>query len=348
MRHRPMASPGVLAIAVVVASLVPVGIAGQTSPSESSPRTPWGDPDLQGAWNNATTTPLERPLDLEGQEFLTDEEVSERDARVAYERSTDRRDEDAPALGPSAPRGGRGTVADVERAYNDFWWERGSTIASNRTSIIVDPPDGRLPAMTSAGRDRLARGAAAAGARGPSDSYDDRRLGERCIIYRGVPPIPTGYNNNYLIVQNPTFVAILQEHIHDVRIIPLDGRPAVAPRVRQWLGTSRGRWEGDTLVVETTNFNDLALLRALNGPPSESLRVVERFTRTADDTVDYRFTVEDPDTWTGPWSGSIPMTKIDGALYEYACHEGNYGMTNLLAGARSEESAAPAGTDTSR
>ena len=348
MRHRPMASPGVLAIAVVVASLVPVGIAGQTSPSESSPRTPWGDPDLQGAWNNATTTPLERPLDLEGQEFLTDEEVSERDARVAYERSTDRRDEDAPALGPSAPRGGRGTVADVERAYNDFWWERGSTIASNRTSIIVDPPDGRLPAMTSAGRDRLARGAAAAGARGPSDSYDDRRLGERCIIYRGVPPIPTGYNNNYLIVQNPTFVAILQEHIHDVRIIPLDGRPAVAPRVRQWLGTSRGRWEGDTLVVETTNFNDRALLRALNGPPSESLRVVERFTRTADDTVDYRFTVEDPDTWTGPWSGSIPMTKIDGALYEYACHEGNYGMTNLLAGARSEESAAPAGTDTSR
>ena len=274
--------------------------------------------------------------------------MSERDARVAYERSTDRRDEDAPALGPSAPRGGRGTVADVERAYNDFWWERGSTIASNRTSIIVDPPDGRLPAMTSAGRDRLARGAAAAGARGPSDSYDDRRLGERCIIYRGVPPIPTGYNNNYLIVQNPTFVAILQEHIHDVRIIPLDGRPAVAPRVRQWLGTSRGRWEGDTLVVETTNFNDRALLRALNGPPSESLRVVERFTRTADDTVDYRFTVEDPDTWTGPWSGSIPMTKIDGALYEYACHEGNYGMTNLLAGARSEESAAPAGTDTSR
>ena len=346
MKHQRTASPSVLAIAVAVASLASVAIAGQTQTSEPSPRTPWGDPDLQGAWNNATTTPLERPLDLEGQEFLTDEEVSERDARVAYERSTDRRDEDAPALGPSAPRGGRGTIADVERAYNDFWWERGSTIANNRTSIIVDPDDGRLPAMTSAGRGRIERRAAGAAERGPSDSYDDRRLGERCIIYRGVPPIPTGYNNNYLIVQNPTFVAILQEHIHDVRIIPLDGRPAVAPHVRQWLGTSRGRWEGDTLVVETTNFNDRALLRGLNGPPSESLRVVERFTRIAHDMVDYRFTVEDPDTWTRPWSGSIPMTKIEGALYEYACHEGNYGMTNLLAGARAEEHVA--GADPSR
>ena len=347
MRHRPMASQGALAIAAAVAFFATVAMAGQTTRSEPSPRTPWGDPDLQGVWNNATTTPLERPLDLSGKEFLTDEEVSERDARVAFERSTDRRDEDAPALGASAARGGRGTIADVERAYNDFWWERGATIANNRTSIIIDPTDGRLPAMTPAGRDRLARGAAAAGERGPSDSYDDRRLSERCIIYRGVPPIPTGYNNNYLIVQNPTFVAILQEHIHDVRVIPLDGRPAIASHVRQWLGTSRGRWDGDTLVVETTNFNDRALLRALDGPPSESLRVVERFTRIADDTIDYQFTVEDPDTWTRPWSGSLPMTKIDGALYEYACHEGNYGMTNLLAGARAEENPAPA-SDTSR
>ena len=338
MGHRPPTSLRVAAIGAAVALLVPIAVAGQT-PSEPSPRTPWGDPDLQGAWNNATTTPLQRPLDLEGKEFLTDEEVSERDAVVAFERSTDRRDEDAPALGPSAPRGGRGTVADVERAYNEFWWERGATIANNRTSIIIDPSGGRLPEMTAMGRGRLENLAAAASERGPSDSYDDRRLGERCIIYRGVPPIPTGYNNNYLIVQNPTFVAILQEHIHDVRIIPLDGRPAVAPSVRQWLGTSQGHWEGDTLVVETSNFNDRALLRGLSGPPSGSLRVVERFTRITDGTIDYQFTVEDPDTWTRPWSGSIPMTKIDGALYEYACHEGNYGMTNLLAGARAEEQA---------
>ena len=346
MRHRPPISLRVPAIAAAVALLVPIAVAGQT-PSEPSPRTPWGDPDLQGAWNNATTTPLQRPLDLEGKEFLTDEEVSERDAVVAFERSTDRRDEDAPALGPSAPRGGRGTVADVERAYNEFWWERGATIANNRTSIIVDPSNGRLPAMTSSGRDRLDGLASTASQRGLSDSYTDRRLGERCIIYRGVPPIPTGYNNNYLIVQNPTFVAILQEHIHDVRIIPLDGRPAVAPNVRQWLGTSRGHWEDDTLVVETSNFNDRALLRGLSGPPSESLRVVERFTRVADGTIDYQFTVEDSETWARPWSGSIPMTKIDGALYEYACHEGNYGMTNLLAGARAEEQAAGE-TNTSR
>ena len=348
MRHRPTTSRRAYAIAGVVALLVPIAVSAQTPSSDPSPRTPWGDPDLQGAWNNATTTPLERPLDLEGKEFLTVEEVSECDAVVAYERSTDRRDEDAPALGPSAQRGGRGTVADVERAYNEFWWERGSTIANNRTSIIVDPADGRLPAMTAVGRGRLENRAAAASERGPSDSYDDRRLGERCIIYRGVPPIPTGYNNNYLIVQNQTFVAILQEHIHDVRIIPLDGRPAVAPNVRQWLGTSRGHWEGDALVVETTNFNDRALLRGLNGPPSESLRVVERFTRSADGTIDYQFTVEDPETWTRPWSGSLPMTQIDGALYEYACHEGNYGMTNLLAGARAEDMAAADGTDTSR
>ena len=295
--------------------------------------------DLQGTWNNATTTPLQRPSDLVGKEFFTDEEVAERDEELGQARSLDRRDDDAPALGPSE-RGGRGTVADVSRAYNEFWVERGTTIANNRTSIIVDPPDGRLPPLTPDGQKRADARAAYKRTRGPSDSWDDRRLSERCVIYRGIPPIPTLYNNNYHIVQTPGYVAILQEHIREVRLIPLDGRPHIGQRVRQWLGDSRGRWDGNTLVVETTNFNDQAIIRGFNGPPGGSFRVVERFTRVAADMIDYEFTVDDPETWKRPWSGSLPMTQLQGDMYEYACHEGNYGMTNLLAGARAEEKAA--------
>ena len=312
-----------VAAVFTVVSLSAVPAAAQvTAGPETPPRTPWGDPDLQSLWNNATTTPLQRPAELAGKEFFTDEEVADRDARVGETRNTDR-----------SPRAGDpGT-------YNEFWWERGQTVANNRTSLIVDPADGRLPSLTPDGQRRADARAEARRSRGPFDSFEDRPLAERCIIYRGVPAFPTGYNNNYHIVQTPGYVAILQEHIHEVRIIPLDGRPHLAPGVLQWLGDSRGHWDGDTLVVETTNFNDSALIRGFNGDLGDTLHVEERFTRVEGDLIDYRFAVTDDTIWTQPWSGSLPMTRLQGLMYEYACHEGNYALGNVLGGARAQERA---------
>ncbi len=336
MSRGMVASRGVLVAGIFVAFLTPASTAGQGTEENLAPlRTAWGDPDLQGVWNNATTTPLQRPPELAGKDTLTDEEVAQRDVQFAEARSLDRRDDEAPGLGTEP--GGRLTVADVSRAYNEFWVERGKTIANNRTSIIVDPGDGRLPPLTSDGQRRTEARVEFRRGRGPSDSWEDRRLAERCIIYRGIPAMPTLYNNNYQIAQTPEYVAIFQEHIHEVRVIPIDGRSHLDDGVRQWLGDSRGHWEGETLVVETTNFHDQALIRGFNGGLGESLRVVERFTRVNADSIDYQFTVIDPTTWTRPWSGSLPMTRSEGLVYEYACHEGNRGMFNLLAGARVEE-----------
>ena len=336
MSRGMVASRGVLVAGIFVAFLTPASTAGQGTEENLAPlRTAWGDPDLQGVWNNATTTPLQRPPELAGKDTLTDEEVAQRDVQCAEARSLDRRDDEAPGLGTEP--GGRLTVADVSRAYNEFWVERGKTIANNRTSIIVDPGDGRLPPLTSDGQRRTEARVEFRRGRGPSDSWEDRRLAERCIIYRGIPAMPTLYNNNYQIAQTPEYVAIFQEHIHEVRVIPIDGRSHLDDGVRQWLGDSRGHWEGETLVVETTNFHDQALIRGFNGGLGESLRVVERFTRVNADSIDYQFTVIDPTTWTRPWSGSLPMTRSEGLGYEYACHEGNRGMFNLLAGARVEE-----------
>ena len=331
-----------LATVLTVVSLTALPAAGQPAePTETRFLTAWGDPDLQGVWNNATTTPLQRPSELAGKELLTDEEVAQRDAQFAQTRSLDRRDDEAPGLGTEP--GGRRTEADVSRAYNEFWVERGTTIANNRTSIIVDPPDGRIPALTPDGQRRQEARADFSRGRGPSDSWEDRRLAERCVIYRGIPAMPTLYNNNYQIAQTPGYVAIFQEHIHEVRLIPIDGRPHLDEGVRQWLGDSRGRWEGDTLVVETTNFHDKALIRGFNGDLGDTLRVVEHFTRVDANAIDYQFTVIDPTTWTRSWSGSLPMTRSDGVVFEYACHEGNRGMYNLLAGARVEGNAAGPG-----
>ena len=331
-----------LATVITVVSLTVVLVASQTAEQGQAPfRTAWGHPDLQGVWNNATTTPIERPSELAGKEVLTDEEVAERDTQFAQDRSLDRRDDEAPGLGTDP--GGRLTVADVSRAYNEFWVERGTTIANNRTSIIVDPPDGRRPALTPDGEQRREARAEFRRGRGPSDSWEDRGLSERCLIYRGIPPMPTLYNNNYQIAQTPEYVAIFQEHIHEVRLIPVDGRPHLDNRVRQWFGDSRGHWDGDTLVVETTNFHDNALIRGFDGDLGENLHVVERFTRVDANAIDYQFTVSDPTTWTRSWSGSLPMTRVDSLVYEYACHEGNRGMFNLLAGARVEEKAARPG-----
>ena len=286
-----------------------VAAAGQTQV------TPWGDPDLQGLWTNSTRTPLERPERFAGRERLTAEEVAELEASVAGQN-------DRPP-----PPGDPGT-------YNEFWWERGNFQA--QPALIIDPPVGRVPALTPEGEVR------AAWARG-ADSWADRTMAERCIT-RGAPKRPGGYNNNILVLQTPTHVAMLHEMIHETRIIPLGDRPPVAPGIRQHLGSSRGYWDGDTLVVETLNFRDDIFTNSFNCCPAAGghLRLVERFTRIDSDTIQHHYTVDDPSTYTRSWTVALPMTRIDGPMFEYACHEGNYGMEGILAGARADErSAAP-------
>jgi hypothetical protein len=285
------------------------------------PRTPWGHPDLQGLWNNSTPTPLERPADVANREFLSDEEWAAR-AKEAATRADERPDD---------------PDADLTLAYNTVWWDRGAPL--RRTSLIIDPANGRLPPLTPEGQKRLAERAAAAHDRGPADSWEDRPLPERCLVYHAVPPLPTGYNNNYLIAQTRDSIAIRYEMLAQTRIIPLDGIPHLGPEIPQWLGNSRGRWEGDTLVVDTTNYNSKTHLRFFP-VAHETLRVIERFTRTAADTIDYRFTVDNPTMYTRPWTAVVPLTKAPGPIYEYACHEANYSLANVLRGYRHGEAAA--------
>ncbi len=313
--------------ALVVLFLVPHAASGQSH----LPRTAWGDPDLQGVWNNNTAVPMERPADLAGREELTDEEVAVRfHSRASSLFPQDHADSPTDtSLGPT-----RGGVS-----YNEFWFEWGLR-DTNRTSLIVDPPDGRLPPTTSVEHQRQ---------RTRTDSYNTERFDsladfnvwDRCIT-RGLPGamIPGFYNHNYHILQNPDYVVLVVEMIHDARIIPLDGRPHVSPHIKQWMGDSRGHWEGNTLVVETTNFTDKILTRGdtvFGG--DENARVVERFTRIDAETIEHQITVIDPTVWTRPWTAVIPMNKSEGTLFEYACHEGNYGLRNILAGARAVERA---------
>ncbi|MBM3770068.1 MAG: hypothetical protein FJW27_02040 [Acidimicrobiia bacterium] len=289
--------------------------AAARTPSGSSwkvPMTPWGDPDLQGIWSYASLTPLERPVALGDREFFTPEEAAKREQATT---------EDAPP-----PPGDPGT-------YNAHWFDRGKVSPDLRTSLIVDPKNGRLP-LTPEGRKRVAEKAEHRRLH-PADSWLDRTAWDRCITYHGVPPVSTGYNNVYQILQTPGQVIIHTENIHDVRVIPLDGRPKLPETIRQWNGSSRGRWEGKTLVVETTNYSESTEHRF---PSSEHTRAVERFTRAADDRIDYQFTIEDPTLYTQPWTAVRPMPRLtDYVIYEYACHEGNYAMTNILKGERARE-----------
>ncbi len=292
------------------------------------PRTADGQPDLQGVWTNATVTPLERPADLAGKTFFTPQEAAAYEKQVVETANVDRRRSDV--------------TTDVGLAYNEAWWDRGTHVVKTlRTSLIVDPADGKIPALTPDG-ERRAAALAEQRRLHPADGPEDRGLTERCILWptAGPPLMPSVYNNNYQIFQGPGYVAILVEMIHDVRIIPLDGRPHLPSTVRQWLGDSRGRWEGNTLVVDTTNFTDKTRFRG----SSENLHLTERFTRTDPDTILYEYTVNDPATWTKPWTAQVTMTKSDSRVYEYACHEGNYGMAGILEGARADEkNAAKAG-----
>ena len=309
-------------IAVVILVLLAATTAGA---QDTVRRTPWGDPDLEGIWTNATLTPLQRPPELAGKEFFTPEEAAQ------FRRT---RIEQANADRPLPP----GQVG----AYNDAFFERGtSLVRSGRTSLIVDPPDGRIPALTPEA-ERKVEARRKREVTSPADTPEDRWLTERCILFGAtVPMLPEPYNNNYRIIQSPGYVTILVEMNHDARVIPIDGRPPLGDRIEQWMGDSRGRWEGSTLVVETTNlkFNHQSRFGVgyLNGLSDERLKVTERFTLTDANTLTYRATIEDPTVFVRPWTLELPMQRTEGPLYEVACHEGNYGMFNILSGHRAEE-----------
>ena len=310
MSHRALAIRLSLVLSVLLVSSPAAG--------HAQPRTPWGDPNLQGIWTNTTTTPLERPDALAGREALTDEERAALDEEAA--RNVDR-----------PPR------ARDTGSYNSFWLEKGTR--SEQTSLVVDPADGKLPPFTPAAQKRVH--ALAAARQQPTASWEDLNVFDRCIA-RGMPGamMPGFYNHNYHILQTPGYVVILLEMLHDVRIIPLDGRPHLPRGIRQWLGDSREHWEGDTLVVETTNVadkvNEFRRSHTVFGA-SGHLRLVERFVRVGPNTLDYKFTVTDPTTFTRPWTGTAPMHRTEGPIFEYACHEGNYAMEHILRGARAQE-----------
>jgi hypothetical protein len=295
-------------------------MAARAAKAWAAPRTADGQPDLQGIWSSASLTPFERPKELSGKEFFTQEEAAAFAKRVLDQSNRDRR--------------GASPEEDVAGAYNEAFFDRGTKVASNlRTSIVVDPADGRVPALTPEAREAAA--ARAAAQRRLPEGPEDFALPVRCIIWptAGPPMVPGPYNNNYQIVQTRDYVAINTEMIHDVRIIPLDGRSHLPSATRQWMGDSLGHWEGDTLVVDTTNFTDKTHFRGSD----RNLHVVERFTRTGADTLRYRFTIDDPTAFTKPWTGEIAMSNEPGPLYEYACHEGNYSLAGMLAGAREQE-----------
>lgn len=298
-------------------------ISGQSLSSHvgiyQAPHTAWGHPDLQGIWDRRTITPLERPQRLANKAFLSPEEI------IAYERASAARADGRPL---DSTRGGISVHDPSDLDYGT------TVVAGGQTSLIVDPADGRMPAYTQASAERVAARARAREGRGPADSWLDRSLTERCITW-GIPNgmLPQAYNNNIQILQTPNAVLILNEMVHDIRIVPIDGRPHIPENIRQWHGDPRGHWEGETLVVESTNFSGKTNFRRA----SENLRLVERFTRTGSNTLQYEFTVEDSTTWVQPWTVSFPMIRGDQPIYEFACHEGNHGLENILRIARNLE-----------
>ncbi len=320
MSRSVFASLGALAVMCTVSSIHSTAAAQQSADiaagtAEAVPLTPWGVPDLRGVWDYRTLTPLQRPRELAGRETLTEEEA------LAYERQQGDRLDDYDRL---------------PTVHATWWLDYGRELTDdNRTALIVSPSDGRIPMSTA---DAKARAAVRAEARRVTAGAEDRGLSERCLTF-GVPSLPGAYNNNLQILQTPTEVALVSEMIHDTRIIPLDAPDRLADNIRLWHGDARGRWEGSTLVVETTNFNRRGGWRG----STESLRLVERFTRVGPSAVQYELTVDAPDTWDEPWTAMVPFRKSDQTLFEYACHEGNRGLYNMLHNARWAEHAKTAG-----
>jgi hypothetical protein len=325
MRGRYLAT---LLIAFVVLPATAFGQARPPKPSAAryeSPRTPWGHPDLQGIWNNVTATPLQRPAEFKDRAFLTKEEAAEFAARAA-QREAD---------GESRPTAQQ-TAGQRTGYASSIWFETTHSLSDNRTSLLVDQEDGKLPPLTPEGQ-KIAQQLAEGAKLRPADDPEDRGAYERCIS-RGMPGamMPGFYNHNYQIIQTRDYVVISVEMIHDARIIPLHGA-AAKPGLNQWLGNSRGHFEGNTLVVETTGFRRIDQRNVALFGTSERGRVIERFTPTSAGSMDYTITVDDPAYYTRSWTASIPMSKVEGPLYEYACHEGNYGLQGVMAGHRKEE-----------
>ena len=323
--------------------LIPLAALGQTGASHAVPRTAWGAPDLSGVWDYNSLTPLERPAEYEGREFLTEEEAARIVQGAVENAGADQRQAD-PKI-------------DIEGAYNAFWSDSPTTLSPDRrTSLIIDPPDGRLPALTQAAqaRERFWRATRVPPIRAPlllaflagdnpARGPEDFGLSERCILgYSTGPPLNGGaYNSNLQVFQTPDNIALFTEMVHEARIVPLDGRPHVAPGIRQWLGDARGHWDGDTLVVESSNFTPKrsSFITSATDAVGEggALRLTERFTRIDGGTLRYEYTVNDPLTFTRPFTVSQTLRRIEGPIFEYACHEGNYGLPNALAGARAQE-----------
>lgn len=326
MSHRFFVSLGLLAAVIILVALSPISVAAQ---DVTMPRTAWGVPDLQGVWDFRTLTPFERPADLE-QDVYTDEERAEFEARRNAQIAV--RDDQVPG--------------DTVGNYNQFWFDAGaSVVETNRTSLVVDPSNGRLPSLTPAAEQRrvdraMARAGTSRHVPTPGGWVEDLGSGMfavRCILgfNSGPPMTPAGYNQNVQVFQTEDYVVLLNEMVHSSRIVRLDGRDHIDADIRQWMGDSRGHWDGDTLVVETVNFLRETSFR--QGMSDENLHLTERFTRVSPTTLMYEVTVNDPTAWTQPWSYEIPMQKSDQPMYEYACQEGNYGLYNILAGAREKE-----------
>jgi hypothetical protein len=313
-----------LAALVAVAVLVPAPLSAQTANAVKNwtpPKTADGTPDLQGVYSTATTVPLERPRNLGSKEFYTEEELAQRTKAAAAQAA-------ARANAPADPN-------IVHYDLGQYGLNQRVTAESNRTSQIVGP-EGVIPPLLPQARERVA--AKQAAARGHQfDDAEHRGLSERCILWpnEAPPMLSPGYNSDLQVVQGTGYVAILQEMIHDTRVIPTDNSAHLPSNIRLWTGDSRGHWEGNTLVIDTTNFTPLTAFRN----SSENLHVIERLTRTSGDTILYQFTVDDPTTWAKPWAGEVTWEKINSPIYEYACQEGNYGLPNILSGARATEKA---------
>jgi hypothetical protein len=316
---------------LVVAGGIVAAVSLSAQGTWKAPRTPDGHPDLQGIWTMHTFTPLVRPARYAGQEFLTDKEAAELSALLAQ-------DDVDPLVtnifGASDEERRKSVVQNDKTHYDNAVWlatPELKPLSSNRTSLIYDPPDGKIPPQTPEARQRAAARRAIAG----FDSYENRPIQERCIMWshEGPPMMPPPYDDVLQIIQTRDHFVVHREVATAPRVIPTNGRPHISERVRQWEGDSSGRWEGDTFVVDTTNFTEKTAFQG----SSSALHVVERFTRVSADTVLYRFTVDDPNTWSRPWSAEIPLLATKGPLFEYACHEGNYGMPDILSGARYAE-----------
>ena len=339
---------GVAVAALAAVMMAPVTASGQSAGESATPRTPWGHPNLQGYWTSSTYTPLERPENLGDQAFLSDEELAAANEILTAEGVDPLRARSFLAAGTEEERLARTQQTQENIHYDNSVWLREQQprqLTTQRTSLIVDPPTGRIPPLIPSAREREALRRAESRwlvyniSPQSFDGHETRTLQERCLVWRheGPPMLPPSYNDMMQILQTEDYVVVMQEmRENDARIIPLDGRPHLPSGMREWSGDSRGRWEGDTLLVESTNFNDKV---HFNGS-STGLHVVERFTRVDDETIRYEFTVEDPATWTRPWSVEYPLMKREGPLYEYACHEGNYDARHILEVARNLDRAA--------